>query len=66
MNIREGKQNNLKTGRRQKHKGLLNMENKQRVTGGVVEGGWAKWVGELRNLFLKSLLHYILTSLDVN
>ena len=35
MNIREGKKNNIKT-RGTKHKRLLNMENKQRVTGGVV------------------------------
>ena len=35
--------NNIKTGRGTKHKRLLNMENKQRVTRGVVEGGWAKW-----------------------
>ena len=44
MNIREGNKNNIKTGRGTKHKRLLNMENKQRVTGGVVGGGWAKWV----------------------
>ena len=42
------------------------MENKQRVTGGVWEGGQAKWVGALRNLPLKSLLYYMLTNLDVN
>ena len=29
----------IKTGRETKHKRLLNMENKQRVTGGVVGGG---------------------------
>ena len=38
MNIREGKQNNIKTGRGTKQKRLINMENKQRVTGGVVGG----------------------------
>ena len=31
--------NNIKIGRGTKHKRLLNMENKQRVTGGVVGGG---------------------------
>ena len=31
--------NNIKTGRGTKHKRLLNRENKQRVTGGVVGGG---------------------------
>ena len=30
---------NIKTGRGTKHKRLINMENKQRVTGGVVGGG---------------------------
>ena len=39
MNIREGKQNNIKTGRGTKHKRLLNIENKQRVTGRIVGGG---------------------------
>ena len=39
MNIREGKQNNIKTGRGIKQKRLINMENKLRVTGGVVGGG---------------------------
>ena len=40
----KGSKNNIKTGRGTKHKRLINMENKQRVTGGVVGGGWAKWV----------------------
>ena len=39
MNIGKGSKNNIKTGRGSKHKRLLNMENKQRVTGGVVGGG---------------------------
>ena len=42
MNIREGKQNIkhfIKTGRGTKHKRLLNIENKQRIAGGVVGGG---------------------------
>ena len=30
------------------------------------EGGWAKWVGALRNLLLESFLHYMLINLDVN
>ena len=43
------------------------MENKQRVTGGVVAGGdGLNGEGALRNLLLKSLLHYMLTNLDVN
>ena len=36
MNIGKGSKNNIKTGRGTKR--LLNMENKQRVTGGVVRG----------------------------
>ena len=36
---KEGNQNNIKTVRGTKHNRLLNMENKQRVTGGVVGGG---------------------------
>ena len=39
MNIREGKQKIIETGRGTKQKRLLNMENKQRVTGRVVGGG---------------------------
>ena len=39
MNIRKGSKNNIKTRRGTKHKRLLNMENKQRVTKGVVGGG---------------------------
>ena len=34
----------IKTGRETKHKRLLNIESKLRVAGGVVGGGWAKWV----------------------
>ena len=37
MNIREEK-NNIKTGKGTKQKRLINMENKLRVTGGVVGG----------------------------
>ena len=44
MNIGKGSKNNIKTERGTKHKRLLNMENKQRVTGGVVGGVWDKWV----------------------
>ena len=35
----KGSKINIKTGRGTKHRRLLNMENKQRVTGGVVGGG---------------------------
>ena len=35
----KGSKNNIKTGRETKHKRLLNMENKQRVTGRVVGVG---------------------------
>ena len=35
----KGSKKNIKTGRGTKHKKLLNMENKLRVTGGVVGGG---------------------------
>ena len=38
MNIRDGNKNNIKTGRGTKQKRLINMENKQRVTGGGVGG----------------------------
>ena len=39
MNIGKGSKNNVKTGRGTKHKRLLNMENKQKATGGVVGRG---------------------------
>ena len=39
MNRGKGSKNNIKTGRGTKQKKLLNMENKQRVGGGVVRGG---------------------------
>ena len=39
MNIGKGNKNKLKTGRGTKQKRLINMENKLRVTGGVVGGG---------------------------
>ena len=39
MNIREEKQNNIKTGRGTKHKRLLNIENKQKVTRGAMGEG---------------------------
>ena len=38
MNIKDGNKNNIKTGRGTKQKSLINMENKLRVTGGVVGG----------------------------
>ena len=38
MNIREGKQKSYKNREGDKQKNLINMENKQRVTGGGVEG----------------------------
>ena len=41
---RKGNKNNVKTGRGTKQKRLINMENKLRVTGGVVGAGWAQWV----------------------
>ena len=31
-----------------KHKRLINMENKLRVARGVVGGGWAKWVRDIK------------------
>ena len=39
MNIREEKQKEYKYREGKKHKKLLNIENKQRVTGGDVGGG---------------------------
>ena len=43
------------------------MESKRRVAGGAVGGGdGLNGEGALRNLLLKSLLHYIVTNLDVN
>ena len=43
MNIRKGKQNNIKTGRETNHKRFLNTENKLRVTEGVLGGGMGLW-----------------------
>ena len=66
MNIREGKQKEYKNKEGSKQKRLLNMENKQgywRVCG---RGDGLNGSGTLRNLPLKSLLHYMLTNLDVN
>ena len=48
----------MKTGRGTKHKRLLNIENKQRVAGRVVGGGWAKWV--------KESIPEIIVALDAN
>ena len=39
MNTREGKQNDIKTGRGTKQKRFINMENKMKVTGRIVRGG---------------------------
>ena len=39
MNIREGKQKSYKNREEDKHRRLINMENKLRVAGGVVGGG---------------------------
>ena len=38
----KGGEAKIKTGRGTRHKRLLNMENKQRVAGGVVGGGMVK------------------------
>ena len=43
MNIGEGKEK-IKTERVASSKRLLNTENKLRIAGGDVGGGWAKWV----------------------
>ena len=56
----------MKTGRGTKQKRLITMDNKLRVTGGLWEGGWAKWEGALMNLLLKSLLHYMLSNMYIN
>ena len=40
----ECNKNKLKTVKGTKHKRPINMENKLRATGGVLGGGWAKWV----------------------
>ena len=40
-----GSKNNIKTGRGTEHKRLLNTENKQRVTGGIV-GGTMGYMGK--------------------
>ena len=67
MNIREGKQKSYKNREGDKteetHKYREQTEDCWRVYGG---GGWAKCVRALRNLLLKSLLHHMLTNLDVN
>ena len=44
MNIREGKQK--QQGGQLKR--LFNAENKLRAAGGVVGGGWAKWVRSIK------------------
>ena len=44
MNIREGKQSNIRTGRGTKQKRLINMDNKLSYWRGCGRGGWAKWV----------------------
>ena len=31
-----------------KHKRLISMENKQRLLEGLWEGGWAKWVRDIK------------------
>ena len=65
MNVREGKQNNIKTGRGTKHKRFLNMENKLRVAGGVVGGGWAKWVRGVKE-FTPEIIVALYANSDVN
>ena len=40
----KGSKSNIKTGRGTKQKRLLNIENKQRATGGFVGGEWFQWV----------------------
>ena len=57
----KGSKNNIKTGRGTKHKRPLTMENKQRVTGGIVGGGWAKRVRGI-----KESTPEIITSLYAN
>ena len=37
----KGRKNKIKTGKKANHKRLLNTENKLRVAGGEVMGGWA-------------------------
>ena len=39
-----GRVGKIKTEREANHKRLINTENKQRVAGGDVDGGWANWV----------------------
>ena len=65
MKQRKGSKINVKTGRGTKHKRLLNLENKQDYWKGCGGGDGLNGKGALKNL-LKSLLHYILTNLDVN
>ena len=42
----------IKTEREANHKRLLNTENKLKVAGGEVGGGWAKWVRALRRVLV--------------
>ena len=62
MNIREGRQKQYKNREGDKTEETLKYGEQT----GLPEGGWAKWVRGLRNLLLKSLLHHVLTNLDVN
>ena len=50
MGIGEGKekQNRLKTGRETNHKRPLSTENKLRVPGGEVGGGWGNWLMDIK------------------
>ena len=41
------------------------MENKQRVTGGVWEGGWAKWVRSIKES-TPEIIVALYAKLDVN
>ena len=65
MNIREGSKNNLKTGRGTNQKRLINMQNKLRVTGGVMGGGWAKWVRGTKES-TPEIIVALYANLDVN
>ena len=64
----KGNKNNIKTGRGTKHKRLINMENKQRVTGlleGLWEGRWAKWGRGIKES-TPEIIVSLYANLDVN
>ena len=61
----KGRETKIKTGRGTKQKRLINTENKLRVTGGVMGGGWAKW-GRGTKESTPEIIVALYANLDVN